>query len=128
MPKYFIKDIDLKIIRYLYNLKKNKEITTYSLAKKIFDNNKNLDKNRFYSDKQKYIDYRMKKLNEVGIIYISKNGRNNVFTLILDNVYFKKIKNKNLGIDTDATFLKIDKNWNIFNSQFSENPFRKKFI
>ena len=47
MSKHFITDIDLEIIKNLYNLKNNQTITTYSLAKKMFDDRDIKNKNRF---------------------------------------------------------------------------------
>lgn len=118
MTKHHLTDIDLDIIKYLYNLKGSETITTYSLAKKIFNSDVVSNKNRFYSDKQKYIDYRMQKLKDVGIINISKINNKKLFTLILNNVYFRKFKDKKREIDAQAIFLKINNDWNIYLTSF----------
>ena len=118
MTRHFITDIDLKIIKNLYNLKNNQSITTYSLAKKIFSSSINTpfegNKRKFFNNKTKYIDYRMNLLNKIGIIDISDLNGKKVYTLILNNVYFKRIKYKKIGIDEEAVFLKEDNLWNIY--------------
>ena len=120
MTRHFITDIDLKIIKNLYNLRNNQSITTYSLAKKIFDSPINIlspfegNKRKFFNNKTKYIDYRMNILNKIGIIDISDLNGKKVYTLILNNVYFKRIKYKKIGIDEEAVFLKEDNLWNIY--------------
>lgn len=109
MSKRFITDIDLEIIKNLYNLKNNQTITTYSLAKKIFDGNNSLNKRIFYNNKTKFIDYRMKKLNKVGIIDISSGNGKKIYTLILNNA---KIRQKKVKIE--ELKLKIDNSWETF--------------
>lgn len=104
-----ITDIDLKIIKNLYNLKSNQTITTYSLAKRIFDGKGNLNKRRFYNNKTKFIDYRMKKLNKVGVIDISSGNGKKIYTLILNNV---KIQQKKIRIE--ELKLKIGNSWETF--------------
>ena len=117
MTKHFITDIDLEIIKNLYNLKKNQTITTYSLAKKIFGKGAYgvaENKREYINNKTKYIDYRMNILNKLGIIDIAKLNGKKIYTLILNNVYFKKIKYKKLGINEEAVFLKEGNGWNIY--------------
>ena len=114
MAKHFITDIDLEIIKNIYNLKNNQTITTYSLAKKIFSVGVAENKRDYINNKTKYIDYRMKVLNLLGIIDISSLNGKKVYTLILNNVYFKRIKYKKLGIDEEAVFIRDKKGWNIY--------------
>ena len=112
-----ISDIDLEIIKYLYNLKSGQTITTYSLAKKIFGKGAYgvaENKREYINNKTKYIDYRMLILNKIGIIDIAKLNGKKIYTLILNNVYFKKIKYKKLGINEEAVFLKEGNGWNIY--------------
>ena len=104
-----LKEIDLEIIRHLYNLKGNETITTYSLAKKLFDGREIKNKNRFYTDKAKHIDYRMKKLSEARIIDISQSNGKKMYTLILNNV-----KSKVKTVRIQELKLKIDGNWETF--------------
>lgn len=123
MSRHFVTDIDLEIIKNLYNLKSNQTITTYSLAKKMFSNlyplakeiygNKNVDR-KYLNNKTKYIDYRMSILNKLGIIEISNLNGRKVYTLILNNVYFKRIKYKRLGIDEEAMFIRDGEAWDIY--------------
>ena len=117
MSNHFITDIDLEIIRNLYNLKTNQTITTYSLAKKMFSVGAYgvaENKREYINNKTKYIDYRMKVLNILGVIDISSLNGRKVYTLILNNVYFKRIKYKKLGIDEEAVFIRDKKGWNIY--------------
>lgn len=103
-----IDDIDIKIVKNLYNLKKDETITTYSLAKKIFKENNEKNKSRFFTDKANYIDYRMENLAKAGIIEITNNGKK-VYTLILNNVK-KKIKK----IRVEEFKLKINGEWKTY--------------
>ena len=117
MSRHFVTDIDLEIIKNLYNLKINHTITTYSLAKKIFGKGAYgvaENKREYINNKTKYIDYRMNMLNKLGIIDITKLNGKKIYTLILNNVYFKKIKYKKLGINEEAVFLKEGNGWNIY--------------
>ena len=104
-----LKDIDLEIIRCLYNLKSNQTITTYSLAKKLFDCIVDKNKFRFYNNKTKLIDYRMKKLNKVGIIDISQTNGKKIYTLILNNV-----KKSERRINIQEFKLKVNGKWKSF--------------
>ena len=113
MAKHFITDIDLEIINNLYNLKINHTITTYSLAKKIFGSKNIKNKNRFYTDNTNYIDYRMKRLEGIGIIEISKLNGKKLYTLILNNV-----KKGEKTIKVEEIKLKIDGKWESFISEF----------
>ena len=114
MVEHFITDIDLEIIKNLYNLKSNQIITTYSLAKKIFGVGIAENKREYINNKTKYIDYRMKVLNLLGVIDISSLNGRKVYTLILNNVYFKRIKYKKLDIDEEAVFIREGKGWDIY--------------
>ena len=102
-------DVDLNIIKRLYNLKDNQTITTYHLAKRIFDSNNILNKRRFYNNKTKFIDYRMKNLSRLGIIDISVNNGKRVYTLILNNIKIQKKK-----IKIEKLSLKINNSWEVF--------------
>ena len=108
-----LKDIDLEIIRQLYNLKINQTITTYSLAKKIYDGSKSENKLRFFTDKAKFIDYRMKKINNAGIIDISKTNGKKIYTLILNNV-----RKRNKRVMIEELKLKINGKWESFVRKF----------
>lgn len=108
-----IKDIDINIVRHLYNLK-GKETTTYSLAQKIFDSNDVKDKNSFYSAKMSYINYRIEVLKKNGIIDISIENGKKVYSLIMNNVFFKRIKYKKIALDTTAVFLRIGGKWQTY--------------
>ena len=108
-----ITDIDLEIIRNLYNLKNNQTITTYSLAKKIFDGRKAKNKNRFYTDKASYVDYRMERLKEIGIIDISRLNGKKLYILILNNV-----RKREKTIKVEELKLKINGKWETFVSKF----------
>jgi len=108
-----LKDIDLEIIRHLYNLKNNHTITTYSLAKKLFDGSGAKNELRFFTDKASYIDYRMEKINKAGLIYISKTNGKKIYTLILNNV-----RKKNKRIMIEELKLKVNGKWKSFVRKF----------
>ena len=113
MTEHSVTDIDLEIIKNLYNLKSNHTITTYSLAKKIFYGRNIKNKSRFYTDKTNYIDYRMKRLEAVGIIDISKINGKKLYTLILNNV-----KKKESIVKVEEIRLKICGKWESFVRKF----------
>ena len=113
MAKHVITDIDLEIIKNLYNLKINQTITTYSLAKNIFYNKNIKNRNRFYTDKTNYIDYRMERLKRIGIIEISKLNGKKLYTLILNN-----IRKGEKTIKVEEIKLKINGKWESFISKF----------
>jgi len=104
-----LKDVDLEIVKHLYNLKANQTITTYSLAQKIFCFEGSGNKIRFYTDKANYIDYRMIKLKDAGIINIEKLNKKNLYTLILNNVKMKLKK-----VMAEEIKLKINGEWESF--------------
>lgn len=108
-----VTDIDLEIVRNLYNLKNNQTITTYSLAKKIFDGRNITNKNRFYTDKASYVDYRMEHLRDLGIIDIQKLNGKKMYILILNNV-----RKREKTIKVEELKLKIDGKWESFVSKF----------
>ena len=108
-----ITDIDLEIIKNLYNLKNNQTITTYSLAKKIFDGRKAKNKNRFYTDKASYVDYRMEHLKDLGIISIQRLNGKKLYILILNNV-----RKREKTIKVEELKLKINGKWETFVSKF----------
>ena len=109
-----IKEVDLEIIRQIYNLQRSEEITTYTLAKRIFSAEGISKKYKFYTDKTNYLDYRMEVLQKAGLIDVAKNNGRKVYTLILNNVYFARIRKKRLNIDKVAVFLRISNKWEIF--------------
>ena len=113
MSRHFVTDIDLEIIKNLYNLKGSQTITTYSLAKRIFNDKNTKNKNRFYTDKANYIDYRMKHLKNLGIIDISRLNGKNLYILILNNV-----KKREKIIKVEELRLKIDGKWESFIRKF----------
>lgn len=117
MSRHFVTDIDLEIIKNLYNLKGSQTITTYSLAKKIFGKGAYgiaENKREYLNNKTKYIDYRMKVLSLLGVIDISNLNGKKLYTLILNNVYFKRIKYKKLEIDEEAVFIREGEKWDIY--------------
>ena len=111
MSRHFVTDIDLEIIKNLYNLRNNQTITTYSLAKSIL---KNATSRRYTNNYTKYLDYRMKILSLLGVIDISNLDGRKIYTLILNNVYFKRIKYKKIGINEEAVFIRDGKGWDIY--------------
>ena len=117
MSRHFVTDIDLEIIKNLYNLRSNQTITTYSLAKKIFGKGAYEvveNKRKYLNNKTKYIEYRMKVLGILGVIDTSSLNGKKIYTLILNNVYFKRIKYKKLGIDEEAVFIRDKLDWDIY--------------
>lgn len=108
-----LKDIDLEIVKRLYNLKVNQTITTYSLAKKLFDGSGAKNKLRFFTDKAKYIDYRMEKISKAGIIDISKTNGKKIYTLILNNV-----RRRHKRIMIEEFKLKVNGEWESFVRKF----------
>lgn len=111
-----IDDIDLKIIYNLYNLKKNEQITTYELAKRIFDMSN--DRNA----KNSLITTRLQRLSRYGLIDIKRVGENmrttNYYDLMAEKVAIKRLKIASLNIDKKAMLINIYDNWNVFLREF----------
>lgn len=111
-----IDDIDLKILHNLHKLKKNEQITTYELAKRILDmSDKKVAKNSF-------ITTRLERLGRYGVIDVKKVGDNpkttNYYDLIAEKVMIKRITNSKINIDCKAMFVNINGRWNIFVRDF----------
>ena len=102
-----IDDIDISILIILNNLpiKKNHELTTTSLAKKIFPN---ISNRSTLITRDNQIRSKLRKLNSYGLILIEKKDNINYYDLIADNVEIGKLKN------FKSIFLKINGDWCAF--------------
>ena len=113
-----IKELDLEIIKILYELKNNETVSTYKLAKRIFDFNYAPKKYKhptlYFKAKDKTINNHVKKISEAGLIKISKINGRYLYTLILNKVCLKSIKDKRYGIDFWIILLKIEKKWELY--------------
>lgn len=96
-------NLNIKIIREFYKLKENEETTTWGIMRKLYPKGRDLEENR--------IKYRIKKMAEVGLFLVEGNSPK-MFSLILDNVIFKKQKFPD-KIEK-ALCLKICDKWEIF--------------
>jgi len=108
-----IDDIDLKIIYYLYFLKKDESISTYKLGEKIFGYGKNIKEKRKTAN---FIRYRLKQLSKYNLIDIGKNEndftqRTYYYDLIANNIKIKSFKYNKLNISGFLIFLKINDEW-----------------
>ena len=100
-----IDEIDLKIINHLYHLKKNEQINAYNLADSIL---------KMPKQKKDFIAYRLEKMVGYGLIQVKKNGEVNPtyhYGLLEENVRIRKMKIKELGINSQAIFLNLNGKW-----------------
>lgn len=101
---------DLEILKILYDLKKGENITTFSLAKKIFtDSPYNLLKN-----KDNLIRKRLKKLEVYNLINIFKENNRTFYELQTENCCIRNLRLRNPKINAKIIFLKIYSEWNMF--------------
>lgn len=105
-----IDELDLKIITLLYRLPNERTITTYTITKKLFHNLNTYELAR----KTSFIHYRLKKLSLLRLIYIEKNCDKTVYTLILNNCYLTKLKDKKVGLNSNVLMLKLNNKWNAY--------------
>ena len=104
----------------MQNLDEDEQMTTYDMVKMVFkvndmNNTEKITKNNF-------IKKRLKKLNGYGIIDITKDTSLNkyYFDLIAEKVNIRKIRIKKLNINSNAMFINVCDNWNVFVRDFLE--------
>ena len=104
-----ISELDIGILRNFYELKENEEITTWTIAMRLFRECKSDVEKRA---KHNLIKSRIKKM-EGDLFEIKKNGDGRlIYTLIEDNIKFCKHKFPN-GIK-DCLMIYIYQKWNVF--------------
>lgn len=116
--RFNIDDLDLRILFLLQKLKEDEQITTYDLVKKIFDINGLNTTERI--KKNNFIKKRLGRLNSYGIIEVTndKSLNRHYFDLIAEKVEVRKIRIKKLNIDSNAMFINVNDNWNVFVREF----------
>ena len=100
-----IDDIDLKIINHLYHLKRDEKISTYELTTNVL---------KLPHTKQPFVKYRLGNLAKYGIVDVHKNGEVNpthYYGLLSEKVRVRRMKIKDLGVDSQAIFLNLDGKW-----------------
>lgn len=102
-----IDEVDLQILRILYFLKKDETISTYSLAKKIFPDNKSEWNKKEFIIRRKLKD----KLSKYGLIKVELKNCKYIYNLILNNIFITKIRKKKINLDSEIIFLKIKNRW-----------------
>ncbi|MHA1329736.1 MAG: hypothetical protein ACTSR2_01540 [Candidatus Hodarchaeales archaeon] len=106
-------DLDFFILRKIYFSKPH--ITTWDIAKEFF---KDIDLRtkeglRELDSKHNMIKYRLRRMQKLGLIFISKNSNGkNEYVLIKDNVIFSKHKFPD-GYK-DAILIKENGKWMVF--------------
>ena len=102
----------------MQNLDEDEQMTTYDMVKMVFkvndmNNTEKIKKNNF-------IKKRLKKLNGYGIIDITMDISLNkyYFDLIAEKVNIRKIRIKKLNINSNAIFINVCDNWNVFVRDF----------
>ena len=101
--------LDFFIIKSIFE---KKNTTTWEIAKAYGWENKPTDKkelSRFFVGKGVLIGKRLERMQKYNLVFISKENRTKIFTLISDNVQFKK-KFKFPDRDSPAILIK-DKGW-----------------
>ena len=111
----FIDDLDLKIIKELYKLKKNENINYFRMVSRIFNTLSEYEKRKKYCN----VRNKMDKLVNYGIIKRIEKGKKEVieiiFELQMQNVHFRRMKfNDKL---CSAVCLKIENIWCAFQLQ-----------
>lgn len=97
-----IDDYDLIILKEFLKLKENEETTTWKIMKKIFPNGRDRENMK--------VKCKIKKMSKHGIYYVGGNPK--IYTLIKDNVKFKKVKIENTLFNFIA--LKVDGLWALY--------------
>ncbi len=103
-----IDELDISILKNFYNLKKNEEITTWTIMNRLFKDCKGDNEKRA---KHMLIRGRIKKM-EGDLFEIKKEDGRQVYTLIEDNIRFCKHRFPD-GV-RNALLVRIDSRWNAF--------------
>jgi len=103
-----IDELDISILKNFYNLKKNEEITTWTIMNRIFKDCKNDSEKRA---KHMLIKLRLKKM-EGDLFEIKKENGRWVYTLIEENIKF--CKHRFPDGSKNCLMVCIDEQWSIF--------------
>jgi len=98
-----IEDIDISILREFDKLEEEEESTTWKIMRKIFP--------RGLNKEDELIKRHINKMEQMGLFFIEKNSPKK-FTMIIDNVKFKRMKFENENFN--ALAVKIDCKWEIY--------------